>query len=125
MRISVPTEIKNNEFRVALTPAGVHDLVAQGHEVFVQTGAGLGSSMPDREYADAGATLLDDAEEVWARAELLLKVKEPVESEYRFFRDDLVLFAYLHLAADQPLTRRLIDDRVTAIAYETVQLSSG
>jgi len=124
MRISVPTEVKNNEFRVALTPAGVHDLVAAGHEVFVQRGAGIGSSMPDEEYTDAGATLLDDAAEVWARAELLLKVKEPIASEYAYFRDDLVLFTYLHLAADRPLTERLIADKVTAIAYETVQLPS-
>jgi len=125
MRISVPTEVKNSEYRVALTPSGVHDLVAAGHEVFVQRGAGLGSSMTDEEYADAGATLLDDAAEVWARAELLLKVKEPIESEYDYFRDDLVLFTYLHLAADRPLTERLVADRVTAIAYETVQLPGG
>ena len=125
MRISVPTEVKNNEYRVALTPAGVHDLVRSGHEVFVQSGAGLGSSMPDAEYADAGATLLDDAAEVWSRAELLLKVKEPVASEYDHFRDDLTLFTYLHLAADRPLTERLLADRVTAIAYETVQLPGG
>ena len=123
MRISVPTEVKNNEYRVALTPAGVHDLVAAGHEVFVQRGAGLGSSMPDAEYEAAGATLLDDPAEVWARAELLLKVKEPIASEYGYFRDDLVLFTYLHLAADRPLTDRLVADRVTAIAYETVQLA--
>ncbi|HKT57798.1 MAG TPA: alanine dehydrogenase [Microbacterium sp.] len=122
MRIGVPTEIKNNEFRVALTPAGVHDLVSSGHEVFVQRGAGVGSSMPDTEYADAGATLLDDAADVWGRAELLLKVKEPIAAEYGYFRDDLVLFTYLHLAADRPLTERLVADKVTAIAYETVQL---
>lgn len=122
MRISVPTEVKNNEYRVALTPAGVFDLVRSGNEVFVQSGAGEGSSMPDDEYRAAGATLLDDDAEVWARAELLLKVKEPVESEYGFFRDDLVLFTYLHLAADLPLTAQLLADRVTAIAYETVQL---
>lgn len=125
MRISVPTEVKNNEYRVALTPAGVHDLVRSGHEVFVQSGAGLGSSMPDTEYADAGATLLDDAAEVWSRAELLLKVKEPIADEYQHFRDDLTLFTYLHLAADRPLTERLLADRVTAIAYETVQLPGG
>jgi len=125
MRISVPTEVKNNEYRVALTPSGVHDLVASGHEVFVQSGAGSGSSMPDEEYRDAGATLLDDAEEVWGRAELLLKVKEPVASEYGHFRDDLVVFAYLHLAADRPLTERLVADGVTAIAYETVQSADG
>jgi len=125
MRISVPTEIKNNEYRVALTPAGVHDLAAAGHEVFVQRGAGLGSSMSDAEYTDAGATLLDDPAEVWARAELLLKVKEPIAAEYGYFRDDLVLFTYLHLAADRPLTERLVADRVTAIAYETVQQVGG
>ncbi|MGC5222118.1 alanine dehydrogenase [Micromonospora sp. DT81.3] len=125
MRISVPTEVKNNEYRVALTPSGVHDLVLAGHDVVVQRGAGLGSSMSDAEYEAAGATLLEDAAEVWARADLLLKVKEPIESEYGYFRDDLVLFTYLHLAADRPLTDRLVQDGVTAIAYETVQLSGG
>ncbi|MDL9980510.1 alanine dehydrogenase [Microbacterium sp. ASV49] len=125
MRISVPTEVKNNEYRVALTPAGVHGLVSAGHEVIVQSGAGTGSSMPDDEYLAAGATLVDDPAEVWARAELLLKVKEPIESEYRYFRDDLVIFTYLHLAADRPLTDRLIESGVTAIAYETVQLAGG
>ncbi|MCR2826071.1 alanine dehydrogenase [Microbacterium sp. zg.Y909] len=125
MRICVPTEVKNNEYRVALTPAGVHDLTSSGHEVFVQRGAGEGSSMTDAEYESAGATLLDDPAEVWARAELLLKVKEPVPSEYGYFRDDLVVFTYLHLAADRSLTERLIADRVTAIAYETVQLPGG
>jgi alanine dehydrogenase len=125
MRISVPAEIKNNEYRVALTPAGVHDLAAAGHDVFVQAGAGAGSSMPDDEYRAAGATIIDDAAEVWARAELLLKVKEPIAAEYDYFRDDLVLFTYLHLAADRPLTERLVADRVTAIAYETVQGAGG
>ena len=91
--------------------------------MFVQRGAGAGSSMPDAEYEAAGATLLDDAAEVWARAELLLKVKEPIASEYGYFRDDLVLFTYLHLAADRPLTDRLVADGVTAIAYETVQVA--
>ena len=125
MRISVPTEIKNNEYRVALTPSGVHDLAVAGHEVFVQRGAGAGSSMTDAEYEEAGATLLDDAADVWGRAELLLKVKEPIAAEYGFFRDDLVLFTYLHLAADRPLTERLVADGVTAIAYETVQAPGG
>ncbi|MBO0980610.1 alanine dehydrogenase [Microbacterium sp. SD291] len=125
MRISVPTEVKNNEYRVALTPSGVHDLVLAGHEVFVQSGAGAGSSMPDAEYVEAGAMMLQDADEVWDRAELLLKVKEPIESEYRHFRDDLVLFTYLHLAADRALTESLQGAGVTAIAYETVQLASG
>jgi len=125
MRIGVPTEVKNSEYRVALTPAGVHDLVRAGHEVFVQAGAGAGSSMPDAEYLQAGAILLPDARDVWDRAQLLLKVKEPVASEYGYFRDDLVIFAYLHLAADRPLTERLLADGVTAIAYETVQLPDG
>jgi len=125
MRISVPTEVKNNEYRVALTPAGVHDLVRAGHEVMVQRGAGAGSSMSDAEYDAAGATLAADAATVWAHAELLLKVKEPIAQEYQYFRDDLVLFTYLHLAADRPLTERLVSSRVTAIAYETVQLAGG
>ncbi|MFT4136674.1 alanine dehydrogenase [Microbacterium sp.] len=125
MRICVPTEIKNNEYRVALTPSGVHDLAVAGHEIFVQRGAGAGSSMTDDEYEEAGATLLDEAADVWDRAELLLKVKEPIAAEYDFFRDDLVLFTYLHLAADRPLTERLVADGVTAIAYETVQLPGG
>ncbi|WP_438353384.1 alanine dehydrogenase [Microbacterium sp. CJ88] len=125
MRISVPTEVKNNEYRVALTPAGVHDLVLAGHDVAVQRGAGVGSSMSDDEYLAAGATLIDDPAEVWARAELVLKVKEPIASEYGYFRDDLTLFTYLHLAADLPLTDRLVADGVTAIAYETVQLPGG
>ena len=125
MRICVPTEVKNNEYRVALTPAGVHDLVRRVTRCSCSAARATGSSMPDAEYEAAGATLLDDAAEVWARAELLLKVKEPIASEYGYFRDDLVLFTYLHLAADRPLTDRLVADRVTAIAYETVQLAGG
>ncbi|KRA22362.1 alanine dehydrogenase [Microbacterium sp. Root61] len=125
MRISVPSEVKNNEYRVALTPAGVHDLVRAGHEVMVQRGAGAGSSMSDAEYEAAGATLEADAATVWAHAELLLKVKEPIASEYGYFRADLVLFTYLHLAADRPLTDSLVASGVTAIAYETVQLPGG
>ncbi|WP_292834085.1 alanine dehydrogenase [Microbacterium sp.] len=125
MRICVPTEIKNSEYRVALTPSGVHDLVTAGHQVFVQSGAGAGSAMTDAEYTAAGAVLLEDAAEVWARAELLLKVKEPIPSEYGYFRSDLVLFTYLHLAADRPLTDRLLASGTTAIAYETVELPGG
>jgi alanine dehydrogenase len=125
MRVAVPKEIKNNEFRVAITPAGVHDLVSHGHEVLVESGAGAGSSITDEAYAAAGATILPDAASVWAAAELLLKVKEPVESEYGYFRDDLVLFTYLHLAAEPALTRALLASGMTAIAYETVQLPSG
>lgn len=122
MRVAVPSEIKNNEFRVAITPAGVHDLVAHGHEVIVQSGAGLGSSITDADYVGAGATISPDAASTWAAADLLLKVKEPVESEYGYFRDDLLIFTYLHLAAERPLIDQLLAHRVTAIAYETVQL---
>lgn len=124
MRIAVPAEIKNNEYRVAITPAGAHDLVAHGHEVFVESGAGLGSSIPDDAFRESGATILPDAPATWAIAELLLKVKEPVAAEYTHFREDLLLFTYLHLAAEPALTRALLDARVTAIAYETVQLPS-
>ncbi|CAN5417995.1 alanine dehydrogenase [soil metagenome] len=124
MRVAVPSEVKNNEFRFAITPAGVHDLVANGHEVLVQSGAGLGSSISDEAYVDAGASIAPDAASTWAAADLLLKVKEPVESEYGFFRDDLLLFTYLHLAAERRLTDELLASRVTGIAYETVQLPS-
>lgn len=124
MRVSVPSEVKNNEFRVAITPAGVHDLVSHGHSVTVETGAGVGSSISDAEYAAAGALMAPDAESTWASADLLLKVKEPVESEYRFFRPDLLLFTYLHLAAEADLTAALVSNKVTSIAYETVQLPS-
>lgn len=124
MRIAIPSEVKNNEFRVAITPAGVHDLVSHGHEVLVQAGAGLGSSITDDEYVAAGASIVADAESIWAAADLLLKVKEPVESEYGYFREGLLLFTYLHLAAEPELTRQLVAKKVTAIAYETVQLPS-
>jgi alanine dehydrogenase len=122
MRIGIPGEVKDNEFRVAITPAGVQELVGRGHEVFVQAGAGLGSALPDAEYEAAGAKVLGEAQEVWGQAELLLKVKEPVAAEYGFLRPDLVLFTYLHLAADRPLTLALAEAGTTAIAYETVQL---
>lgn len=124
MKVAVPREIKNNEFRVAITPSGVHDLVGRGHEVIIETGAGAGSSISDDAYVAAGARIAPDAPTTWASAELLLKVKEPVASEYAYFRDDLVLFTYLHLAAERDLTTALLDARVTAIAYETVQLPS-
>ncbi len=124
MRIAVPAEVKNNEYRVAITPAGVHDLVSHGHEVLVQSGAGTGSSITDAEYAEQGARIVPDAETVWGEAELLLKVKEPVASEYGHFRDGLVLFTYLHLAAEKELTEALLAAGVTGIAYETVQLPS-
>jgi alanine dehydrogenase len=124
MRVAVPAEVKNNEFRVAITPAGVHDLVAHGHEVLVQSGAGVGSSIPDGAYIDAGASISPDAASTWAAADLLLKVKEPVASEYGYFRDDLLLFTYLHLAAERRLTEELLARGVTGVAYETVQLPS-
>lgn len=124
MKVSIPKEVKNNEFRVAITPAGVHELSSQGHQVFVETNAGVGSSISDQEYKDAGATITKDAEETWGSAELVLKVKEPIASEYGHLRDGLTLFTYLHLAADLPLTQELLSKKVTAIAYETVQLPS-
>ncbi len=125
MKIGVPKEVKNHEYRVALTPVGAHELTQHGHEVVVQTGAGAGSQVPDEEYVAAGATMVDDADEVWGGAEMVLKVKEPVAEEYHRLRDDLTLFTYLHLAADKPLTERLVEAGTTAIAYETVQLPSG
>lgn len=121
MRIGVPAEIKNNEFRVAMTPAGVHALAQRGHDVGVQAGAGVGAGYLDAEYAAAGATIVATAAEAWS-AELVMKVKEPIAGEYGFLREDLTLFTYLHLAADLPLTRALLDSGATAIAYETVQL---
>ena len=122
MRVGIPSEIKNNENRVAITPAGVSELTRRGHAVVIQRGAGLGSSITDDAYALAGATILDTAAEVWAAAELLLKVKEPIAAEYGFLRADQVLFTYLHLAADRAQTEALLASGTTAIAYETVQL---
>lgn len=122
MRVGVPAEIKNNEFRVATTPAGAHALVQRGHTVEIQTGAGVGAGYSDSEYAEAGSIIVDTAAEAWA-ADLVLKVKEPVASEYGFLRADLTLFTYLHLAADRALTQAILDSGVTAIAYETVQLA--
>ena len=125
MRIGVPTEVKNHEYRVAITPIGVHELVTNGHEVLVQAGAGTGSSITDEEYVDQGARIVGDADELWGEAETVLKVKEPVAEEYHRMREGQTLFTYLHLAADQALTEELVKRKVTAIAYETVQLPSG
>ncbi len=122
MKIGVPTEVKNHEYRVACTPGGVHELVRHGHQVLVQRGAGVGSSIPDEEFTTAGATLLDDPDEVWGGAEMVLKVKEPIEQEYHRLRKDLVLFTYLHLAASRPCTDALVAAGTTGIAYETVEL---
>src|SRR5690242_11234244 len=125
MKIGVPAEVKKHEYRVAITPSGVHELAAHGHQVMVQKGAGEGSSISDEEFVAAGATIVPDADDTWAAADMVLKVKEPIQEEYHRLRDDLILFTYLHLAADEPLTRELMGNNVTALAYETVQLPSG
>ena len=120
--IGVPTEVKNNEYRVAATPAGVSELVHARNEVLVQSGAGLGSAFSDEEYTSAGAALVDSAQEVWERAAMIIKVKEPIAQEYPLMRRGQILFTYLHLAADRALTEALVQSGTTAIAYETVQL---
>ena len=125
MRVGIPTEIKNNENRVAITPAGVHELVRRGHEVFIQVGAGLGSGFEDGDYVAQGAKMPATAAEVWAAGDLLLKVKEPIKAEYELMRRDQVLFTYLHLAASRECTDALIAAGTTAIAYETVQLPNS
>jgi alanine dehydrogenase len=125
MRVGVPKEVKNHEYRVAITPAGVHELVGRGHDVAVEAGAGLGSSISDEEFLAAGAKMIDTADDLWADSELVLKVKEPIEEEYHRLREDLTLFTYLHLAASRPCTDALLGARTTAIAYETVQLPNG
>src|SRR3954452_5805192 len=125
MKIGVPKEVKNHEYRVALTPIGVHELTSHNHEVFIEKSAGEGSQIHDEEYVAAGAKILDGPDEVWGTADMVLKVKEPVAEEYHRMREGQTLFTYLHLAADKPLTEELIERQVTAIAYETVQLPSG
>lgn len=124
MRIGIPREIKNREYRVAVTPAGVHRLVTSGHEVLVESGAGAGSALPDEQYLAAGARIVPDAADAWS-ADLVCKVKEPVAAEYGFLRADQVLFTYLHLAADRAGTDALLAAGTTAIAYETVRLPDG
>ena len=124
VKVGIPREVKNNEFRVAITPAGVHELVRNGHQVVIEQGAGAGSSIPDEEYVAAGAKILGTADEVWATADLLLKVKEPIAEEYHRLRKDQTLFTYLHLAASKECTDALIESGTTAIAYETVELPS-
>ncbi|MEW2352926.1 alanine dehydrogenase [Spirillospora sp. NPDC029432] len=125
MKVGVPSEIKNHEYRVAITPAGAHELTRRGHEVFVQRGAGTGSAIPDEDYTAAGAKILESADDVWAEGELVLKVKEPVPAEYHRMRRGQTLFTYLHLAASRSCTDALLASGVTAIAYETVQLPGG
>jgi alanine dehydrogenase len=122
VKVGIPTEIKNHEYRVAITPAGVHELVASGHEVLVQRDAGVGSAIPNEAFQAAGARILDTADDVWGAGELILKVKEPVPDEYHRMRKDQVLFTYLHLAASRECTDALLAAGTTAIAYETVQL---
>ncbi|WP_433441454.1 alanine dehydrogenase [Nonomuraea sp. CA-141351] len=121
MKVGVPQELKNNEYRVALTPAGAYEFVRHGHQVFVEQGAGLGSSIPDADFAAAGAVMIPDADEVWSVSDLVMKVKEPVPEEYHRLRKGQVLFTYLHLAASRACTQALLDSGCTAVAYETVQ----
>jgi alanine dehydrogenase len=121
--VGIPKEVKNNEFRVSTTPAGVHSLVISGHTVFVEKSAGLGSSITDEEYARAGATILDTADEVWAKSEMIIKVKEPIAQEYSRMRKGQILFTFLHLAASRECTDAIIKSGITAIAYETVELN--
>ncbi|ARU63187.1 alanine dehydrogenase [Tumebacillus avium] len=122
MNVGIPKEIKNNENRVAITPAGVEALRTNGHNVFIETQAGLGSGFTNEDYQNAGAVILETAGEVWSTADMIMKVKEPLPSEYGYFRKDLILFTYLHLAPEPELTKALIDNGVVAIAYETIQL---
>jgi alanine dehydrogenase len=125
MKVGIPKELKNHEYRVAMTPAGVHELARYGHEVFVERDAGVGSQIPDSDFVTAGATILPDADAVWQAGDLILKVKEPIPEEYHRLRKGQVLFTYLHLAASRECTDALLDSGVTAIAYETVQLADG
>ena len=122
MRIGVPKEIKTNENRVALVPAGAEALTAAGHEVFVETGAGIGSGFSDDDYRAVGAQIVPDAATAWGKAELLLKVKEPIKTEWQYLRSDLTLFTYFHFAADEELTKAHLASGATCIAYETVEL---
>src|SRR5213082_1231223 len=123
MKIGVAREIKTDEYRVALTPAGARELVQRGHDVLIETTAGDGSSFPDAHYERAGAQIVS-VDDVWGTSELLLKVKEPIAAEYPRLREGLVLFTYLHLAADEELTRALVDSGIAAVAYETVESSN-
>jgi alanine dehydrogenase len=125
MRVGIPREVKDNEYRVAITPSGAHELVAAGHTVYLEKEAGVGSSIPDEDFVAAGAEILGSADDVWGEADLVLKVKEPIAEEYHRMRRGQVLFTYLHLAASAECTRALIDSGITAIAYETVQLADG
>jgi alanine dehydrogenase len=122
VKVAVPREVKNNEFRVAMTPSGVHELVRNGHEVYIETDAGVGSSITNEDYLAVGAKIVSTAADAWAIGDLILKVKEPIAPEYDRMREGQVLFTYLHLAADRALTEELVKRKITAIAYETVEL---
>jgi alanine dehydrogenase len=122
VKVGIPSEVKNHEYRVAITPAGVHELAHHGHDVVVQRDAGLGSSIPNEDYESAGARILETADDVWEHGDLILKVKEPIAEEYDRMREGQTLFTYLHLAADKRLTEELVARKVTGIAYETVEL---
>ena len=125
MRIGIPREIKSNEARVAMTPEGVRAAQIHGHEVSIETSAGAGSGFPDSEYKAAGAVIVKTAAEIWEKSDMVVKVKEPLSSEYRSLREGLILFTYLHLAADRSLTDELLKRRVTGIGYETIELTDG
>src|ERR1700750_907362 len=125
MRIGIPAEVKNHEYRVAITPAGVRELGLNGHEMFVQAGAGTGSSITDARHPAARAHVLPTADDLWGTGDLILKVKEPIAEEYGRMREGQVLFTYLHLAADKRLTEELLARQITGIAYETVQTANG
>lgn len=122
MIVGVPKEIKDSENRIAMTPAGVHALVNEGHQVLVEQDAGMGSGFTNESYTEAGATLVGTAKDVWGKADMVMKVKEPLPAEYGYFRSDLILFTYLHLAPEAELTKALVESGITAVAYETVQL---
>jgi alanine dehydrogenase len=125
MIIGVPKEIKTEENRVAVTPTGVAGFTARNHRVLIEKGAGLGSGLPDRAYQSAGATIVEAPEEVWRHADMIMKVKEPLESEFPLMREGLILFTYLHLAANRPVTHALLERKVISIGYETIQLDDG
>src|SRR5690554_5335722 len=124
MIIGVPKEIKNNENRVAITPAGVQSFVKDGHKVVIEKSAGLGSAINDSAYIDAGAQVVSDAQDVYEHADLIMKVKEPLPSELPFYKEGQILFTYLHLAPELELTKMLMEKKIVAIAYETVQLDN-
>ncbi|MGL5858495.1 MAG: alanine dehydrogenase [Angustibacter sp.] len=122
MKVAIPREVKNHEYRVAITPAGVHEFVQHGHQVYVEAEAGVGSSIRDEDYVAAGATIVPSADDAWGTGDLILKVKEPIADEYARMREGQTLFTYLHLAADKALTQELVARKVTGVAYETVEL---